>query len=547
LLTTSCKGEAGENPALSRNCDWRVEARSQVDLLCMDVSALAEWGVPLINFQVIDTFSIRREGVFLLKNSGGESMKHRILAAATTIIPVAVLSAIFWLLAPAPVADASTRVVDAATIAAHSEHTGTVNTAAIVVQVDDSRSIVRWVDFTDPISGIAALEASGLNVTIAETSFGPAVCAIEGVGCPADNCFCDPDQFWAYNFWDGETWQSYPVGASASVISETGAIEGWRWGAFGSAQTSADQAIAAASALEWLRSQQNPTTGGFGDSVGGAIEVLLALGANHERPENWKPADGVRALNVYLLPRARAFSRSNVAAAGKLAVASAAADACRPARTVKPSFYLTDANGAYSTDAGFNAWGILGAAALGEEIPASAVEALLSQQAEDGGWEWQAGFGTDTNTTALAIQALIAAGHPADSSEIAAALAFLKSAQIESGGFVYDPKTPEYGADANSTAYVIQALLAAGEDPTDEAWTVGGFTPVRFLLGLQLVDGSFEWQPNTGSNLMATAQAVPALLGQPYPVTVRDLEFCADRALRLAREATAGATPETQP
>ena len=47
---------------------------------------------------------------------------------------------------------------------------------------------------------------------------------------------------------------------------------------------------------------------------------------------------------------------------------------------------------------------------------------------------------------------------------------------------------------------------------------------MRFLLGLQLADGSFEWQPNTGSNLMATAQAVPAVLGQPYPVTVRDLD-----------------------
>ena len=472
-------------------------------------------------------------------------MKRRFLMATAGIVPVALFSAMLWLLAPVAVADASTHSVDAATIAAHGEHTGTVNMAAVVVQIDDRRSVVRWVDFTDPISGVAALEASGLDVTVAETSFGPAVCAIEGVGCPVDNCFCDPEQFWAYNFWDGEAWQGYPVGASVSVISETGDIEGWRWGAFGTAQTPADQAIAAASALEWLRSQQNPTTGGYGDSMSGAIEVLLALGANHERPETWKPTDGLRSLDAYLLPRARTFSRSNVAAAGKFAVSAAAADACRPARTVKPSFFLTD--GAYSADAGFNAWGMLGAAAVGEEIPASAVEALLAQQSEDGGWEWQAGFGADTNTTALAIQALIAAGQPADADAIVAALAFLKRAQNETGGFVYDPKTPEYGADANSTAYAIQALLAAGEDPAGAAWTVNGFTPVRFLMGLQLADGSFEWQPNTGSNLMATAQAVPALLGQSYPVIVRDLEFCADRALRLAREAATGATAEPQP
>ncbi|HHY58875.1 MAG TPA: terpene cyclase/mutase family protein [Chloroflexi bacterium] len=472
-------------------------------------------------------------------------MKRTLQALAMSILPIALVTGWLWTLTPAPVAAGTTVSAHPATIAAHGEHTGTVNTAAVVVQVDDSRTIVRWVDFTDPISGITALAASGLDVTVAETSFGPAVCAIEGVGCPADNCFCNADLFWNYNYWDGAAWQGYPVGAATSEISQTGAIEGWRWGAFGSAQTPADQSIAAASALEWLRSQQNPTTGGYGDGMSGAIEVLLALGANHERPEQWKPVDGLRSLDDYLRPRAREFSRSNVAAAGKLAVAAAAADACRPARTVKPSFYLAD--GMYSTDAGFNAWGMLGAAAVGEEIPASAVSALISQQTESGGWEWQAGFGADTNTTALAIQALIAAGYPADAEEVTAALAFLKSAQSETGGFVYDPKKPEYGADANSTAYVIQALLAAGEDPAGEAWTINGLTPIRFLLGLQLADGSFEWQPNTGSNLMATAQAVPALLGQAYPAAVRELEFCADRMLRRARAAATGATSETQP
>jgi hypothetical protein len=162
-----------------------------------------------------------------------------------------------------------------------------------------------------------------------------------------------------------------------------------------------------------------------------------------------------------------------------------------------------------------------------------------------GGWEWQAGFGADTNTTAIAVQALIAAGQPTTTTAVVDALAFLKTAQAESGGFVYDPRTPEYGADANSTAYVIQALLAAGEDPTGDAWMVAGLTPVRFLLGLQLADGSFEWQPNTGSNLIATAQAVPALLGQSYPIAVRELEFCADRRARLQREAAAS-TAESQ-
>ncbi|MCS6826726.1 MAG: terpene cyclase/mutase family protein [Caldilinea sp.] len=469
-------------------------------------------------------------------------MRRQIFLSITTLLPVAMVGAALWLLSPAAAVFAVTHAADRAVIIANEKivtseaQTETVNTATIVVQFDDLRSAIREVKFSAPISGLQALEASGLDVTVAETSFGPAVCAIEGVGCPAEDCFCNPDLFWSYNFWDGEKWQSYPVGAASSVISQTGAIEGWRWGPFGSPQLPPTQTLAAAHALTWLRTQQDPETGGFGESFSSAVEVLMALGANHERPEEWRAEGNGRSLDAYLRPRARSYSLSGAAAAGKLAVAFAAADACRPARTVKPSFHYSDTLGAYAADSGPNAWAILGAAAVGEQIPADAVEALKEQQQEDGGWEWQAGFGTDTNTTALAIQALIAAGEPVDSPEIAQALAFLAGGQQENGGFVYDPKTPEYGADANSTAYVIQALLATGNDPAGEAWMKNGATPFDFLLGLQLPDGSFEWQPKTGANLLATAQAVPALLGHSYPIAVRDLEFCADRQLRLLLE-----------
>ena len=401
-------------------------------------------------------------------------MKRILWTLATGLLPVVVIGAMLWTLAPAAGVSAHTAAIAPATLAAHGEHTGTVNMAAVVVQVDDQRSVVRWVDFTAPFSGIAALELAGLDVTVGETSFGPAVCAIEGVGCPVDNCFCNADLFWSYNFWDGAAGQGYPVGASTSVISATGAIEGWRWGAFGSAQSAPDQAIAAAGALEWLRSQQSPATGGFGDSAGAAFEVLMALGANHERPATWRPSDGLRTLEQYLLPRTTRFSRDNVAAAAKWAVGATAVDACRPLRSVTPSFYYSDTLGAYSPDAGFNAWGVLGAAAVSETIPVRAVTALLDQQQADGGWEWQPGFGADTNTTAVAVQALLAAGQPVSATAIVDALAFLRSAQVESGGFVYDPRTPEFGADANSTAYVIQALLAAGEDPNGAAWEGAG-------------------------------------------------------------------------
>ena len=69
----------------------------------------------------------------------------------------------------------------------------TPDRASVIVQFDDHATHIRAVDVTAPISGLAALQASGLDVVVADSGFGPAVCAIAGVGCPADDCFCRCD------------------------------------------------------------------------------------------------------------------------------------------------------------------------------------------------------------------------------------------------------------------------------------------------------------------------------------------------------------------
>ncbi len=96
-----------------------------------------------------------------------------------------------------------------------------------------------------PVSGFEALKSTGLNLDIKDFGDGSfAVCGIEGVGCPADDCFCEEEKFWNYEYWDGEEWQSYQVGAADSSI-EGGAIEGWRWGEFESDELPpADEIIA---------------------------------------------------------------------------------------------------------------------------------------------------------------------------------------------------------------------------------------------------------------------------------------------------------------
>jgi len=121
----------------------------------------------------------------------------------------------------------------------------------------------------------------------------------------------------------------------------------------------------------------------------------------------------------------------------------------------------------------------------------------------------------------LAIQALVAGGECLTSSNIVRGVDYLKSAQNNDGGFPYDPQSA-WGTDSdtNSTAWAMQALLAANQDLTDSKWIINGSNPISYLLSVQLPDGSFEWQKDTGANILATQQAVAPLLGQPFPLLV---------------------------
>ena len=68
--------------------------------------------------------------------------------------------------------------------------------------------------------------------------------------------------------------------------------------------------------------------------------------------------------------------------------------------------------------------------AAGEAIPDAALEPVRTAQGEDGGWAFDgstAPGAADSNTTALVIQALVAAGH-GDDPMVDRALAFLSYA-----------------------------------------------------------------------------------------------------------------------
>lgn len=399
----------------------------------------------------------------------------------------------------------------------------TPNTATLVVQLNDHARIVRSVDFTTPISGLTALQWSGLDVVYSDTSFGPAVCAIEGVGCPATDCFCN-DKYWGYNRWDGAVWQSYPVGPGGSIISQSGSIEGWRWGAFGDASASVSPTLAAEAGLVWLHGRQDAASGGYG-STGASMEILLALGANHVSAAEWRQNPISPTLASYITLNGAGYTKAAAGAAGKTAVALNAADACLPVGALTPQAYFSPTLGTYTEQSGPNSWAILGAVTISESVPSSAVTTLRDSMLAEGGWEWFPDWGADTNTTALAIQALIATGDAITSTHVISGLAYLASAQNDDGGFPY-AAGDEGSSDSNSTAYVVQAIVAAGQDPNGPSWTISNSSPISYLLSMQLPDGGFEWQPGTGANQLATAQVIPALLGRAYPVAPQAIEAC---------------------
>jgi hypothetical protein len=389
----------------------------------------------------------------------------------------------------------------------------------LVVQPDDHQSFVRQITTTGPITGLAALEASGLEVVTTSFDWGTAVCSIAGTGCPAEDCFCGGNTFWNYQYWDGEGWQGYPAGAASVVLTQTGAIEGWQWAEFGDPAVPAPQALAAHAALRWLEENQLATPAEL--NAGSAIEILFAQSAN---------LDPSPTLVDSLQQQAAAHTQQGVAEAGKIAVALAAAGGCWPADALSPSSYYSPTIQSFSDQTGFLAWSILGALALEEETSATALEESIAYLVElaqpEGGWEWSSGWGRDTNSTALALQALSAAGLPVTHTAITSGLEFLRSGQNEDGGFPYEPGGA-WGSDsdANSTAYVIQGLLAAGEDPAGPAWRPAGNSPYDFLLSVQLPDGALPWQAGQEANASATQQAIPALLGRSFPLA-RGLAAC---------------------
>lgn len=170
---------------------------------------------------------------------------------------------------------------------------------------------------------------------------------------------------------------------------------------------------------------------------------------------------------------------------------------------------------------------MLGWLAAGEELLVASVNRLLLRQCDDGAWHWSGSCtgGRDTDTTVLAMSALVAARGPGDDA-VVEARAWLTETQNPSGCWGSDPTDEANSADsANSCGLVLSTIVALGEDPNGPPWSEGDRRPAAALREFQQESGEFHSRLGSpGATGYATVQAVPGLAGWAYPVVERDAE-----------------------
>lgn len=273
-------------------------------------------------------------------------------------------------------------------------------------------------------------------------------------------------------------------------------------------------------ALDYLRSRQNADgdIGGLGISAW----VVMAISAAGEDPNDWKM--GTNSIVDYLRDNASSlgdiatdWARSilAIAAAGENPWDFGGVDCVAKLKTYHDGNQIGSAS--LLND---DFWGVLAlvstSESLSSEIITDSVAFIKDNQNDDGGWSHVVDGTSDVDNTAAAIMALIAAGESASSTTIVNALSYLESKQQTDGGFLSEGST-----NAAADSWAINAIVAAGQNPTSNDWTNNGNNPVGHLLSLQIADGSFNWTASLNSNPeWMTAYAIPALLGKPYPIAV---------------------------
>ncbi|MGH2772872.1 MAG: hypothetical protein ACRDIU_07040 [Actinomycetota bacterium] len=297
-------------------------------------------------------------------------------------------------------------------------------------------------------------------------------------------------------------------------------------------------ASAAGLALDWLGERQFPAGGFGGDPAdprggpdpGATADVVFAIAAGGKDPAAWLEASGEGPLD-YLETESERYdcdevdrSDCNAGRAAKIALAVSVAG--RDPRNFGGNDLLgglTFGGGPAAVTANSFSMGfaLLAWAAAGEAVPAELITRALGTQKEDGGWTGFSG-GSDTNGTFMIAQGLVAARpsagvqQPMIDGALPRAVEYLAGQQNPDGGFAYTKESEAFcggpcPSEATSTAGVIQALRALGQDPGAGRWLRDGSAPVDALLRFRHEGGGFFYTGQS-PDTVTTAGAVQGLM-----------------------------------
>jgi hypothetical protein len=272
----------------------------------------------------------------------------------------------------------------------------------------------------------------------------------------------------------------------------------------------------AQAAVAWLLTQQDKTTGQVGaaaeNPLARSAETAVSLAAISQDPATFK--NGAASLADYLKPAVP----TDVGTDGELLLARTTWPDIGPTAPLIAQLdaaYLqacAGAPGQYGGSIFSDGLAILGLRAAGQRLGTEAVTFLRAKQnPQDHGWSFDTAgkYGSDSNTTAIVLQALLAAGvSPADPA-IENGFAYLKT-QFANGGFFSFGSTP----DPNSNELGIQAVVAAGLQHT-APWSDMLTAAEASLASEQIAGGPDAGALTAGDKLLATSLAPAAFMERP--------------------------------
>jgi prenyltransferase beta subunit len=177
------------------------------------------------------------------------------------------------------------------------------------------------------------------------------------------------------------------------------------------------------------------------------------------------------------------------------------------------------ANGSFAGRVNTTAFAVLALRAAGRSRRVAAVRRaaswILRQANADGGFNFATrGSPSGIDDTGAAAQALAAAGLKTTRTARRAA-AYLASSQNADGGF---PLQRGAGSNAQSTAWAIQGLLAAGRDPA-AVRRGNGRDGLAYLRSLTASNGEIRYSRTSRQTpVWVTGQALMALARKPLPI-----------------------------